>query len=121
MDKTKILVVEDERLVAIDIKSILESEGFNVVGMVASGNEAIEKAIALKPDLILMDIFLRGPLSGIEAVKKIKETFDIPVIYLTAYEDRNTINNAKETNPVDYLVKPFEEEVLMETIKKALV
>ncbi|MFN4151858.1 MAG: response regulator [Candidatus Sericytochromatia bacterium] len=120
MNNKKILIVEDERIVAIDIKSTLEAEGFEIVDIVISGEAAIEKAIELKPDLILMDIFLRGSLNGIEASKKIKENMDIPIIYLTAYEDKATIDKAKETNPVEYLVKPFEEDVLIETIKRVL-
>lgn len=120
MNKTKILIVEDERIVAIDIKSTLENEGFEIIGMAISGEEAIEKALELKPDLILMDIFLRGSLNGIEASKKIKETINIPIIYLTAYEDKATIDKAKETNPVEYLVKPFEEDILIASIKRVL-
>lgn len=118
MNKTKILIVEDEKIVAIDIKYILENEGFQIVGMVISGEEAIEKALELKPDLIIMDIFLRGSMTGIDASKKIKETINIPIIYLTAYEDKATVDKAKETNPIEYLVKPFEEDVLLASIKK---
>lgn len=121
MNKTKILIVEDERIVAIDIKATLEDHGFEILDIVISGEEAIEKALELKPDLILMDIFLKGQLTGIDAVQKIKEKMDIPVIYLTAYEDKKTMNKAQETNPVGYIVKPFEEDFLVSFIKKVLV
>lgn len=120
MSKTKILIVEDERIVAIDIKATLEDEGFEIVDIVISGEEAIKKALELKPDLILMDIFLKGQLNGIEATQQIKEKMDIPVIFLTAYEDKKTMDKAQETNPLGYIIKPFEEDFLVSFIKKVL-
>jgi CheY-like chemotaxis protein len=120
MSKTKILIVEDERIVAIDIKATLEDEGFEIVDIVISGEEAIKKALELKPDLILMDIFLKGQLNGIEATQQIKEQIDIPVIFLTAYEDKKTMEKAQETNPLGYIIKPFEEDFLVSFIKKVL-
>lgn len=120
MSKTKILIVEDERIVAIDIKATLEDEGFEIVDIVISGEEAIKKALDLKPDLILMDIFLKGQLTGIEATQQIKEKIDIPVIFLTAYEDKKTMEKAQETNPLGYIIKPFEEDFLVSFIKKVL-
>jgi len=92
---SKILVVEDERITAEDIKSGLECAGYNVPALVSSGEDAIEKAGKLKPDLVLMDIKLKGKMDGIEAAEQIKYLYNIPVIYLTAYSDEYTVQRAK--------------------------
>lgn len=118
--KIKIMVVEDERIVAQDIQSSLESLGYDVPAVVSSGEEAIEKAGELEPDLILMDIVLRGKLNGIETTKQIHTNYDIPVIYLTAYADTSTLDKAKKTEPFGYILKPFEDRELQSTIEMAL-
>jgi len=115
-----ILIVEDERLVAEDIKATLEDLGYEVVGITDRGKEAIEKVGEKEPDLVIMDIVLKGDMDGVEAADKIKSKFDIPVIYLTAYADDEKLKRAKITEPHGYIVKPFRERELHSTIEMAL-
>jgi len=115
-----ILIVEDESIVAKDIELCLKKLGYNVVDMVSSGLAAINSAEEYKPDLILMDIMLKGDMSGIEAAGKIRETLKIPVIFLTAYTDEKTINKAKHTEPYGYIIKPFKEIDIQTSIEIAL-
>jgi signal transduction histidine kinase len=118
--KERILVVEDERIIACDIKDYLERSGYIVPAIAAYGKQAIEKAEALQPDLVLMDIMLKGDMNGIEAAEQIFTRFQIPIVYLTAYSDENTLNKAKITQPFGYVLKPFEETQLITTIEIAL-
>ena len=120
MNKEKILIVEDEEIVARDIKYFLEEWGYSVLKLVNNGNEAVEAAVELKPDLILMDIHLVGEMDGIEAARQIKETTGTPIIYLTAYADDSTRGSASLTEPDDYLTKPFSELELKMAIEKSL-
>ena len=120
MTKARILVVEDEGIVALNIQSSLESLGYDVPVVVASGEEAIEEAERTRPDLVLMDIMLEGEWDGVEAAEQIRQRFNIPVIYLTAYADENTLQRAKIAEPFGYLLKPFEERELHTTIEIAL-
>lgn len=120
MKKSKILIVEDEMIIARDIKGKLESLGYNVVGIVSSGEDAINKSETEKPNLILMDIELSGKIDGIEASKKIIENNNISIIYLTAYSDSKTFRRAISTEPINYLVKPIDEEKLESAIETAL-
>jgi two-component system, LytTR family, response regulator LytT len=115
-----ILVVEDESIVAKDIQVCLRKLGYEVIGICSSGEDAIDKALEMKPDLIMMDIMLKGELSGIQAAAKIRETYDIPVIFLTAYTDRDTVDKAKETEPYGYIIKPFKEIDIQTAIEIAL-
>ncbi|MBT7350197.1 response regulator, partial [candidate division WWE3 bacterium] len=108
MSKAKILVVEDELISAKGIRSALKSLGYDVLDIVASGKEAIQKASGSQPDLILMDIKLDGEMDGIEAARQIKDRFNIPVVYLTAHADDATLERAKITDPFGYILKPFE-------------
>ena len=124
----KILVVEDERITAEDIKEGLKSLGYKVPAVIHSGEEAIRKAGELQPDLVLMDIRLEGEMDGIEAAEEIRKHFDIPVIYLTAYSDNDTLERAKRTEPSGYILKepsgiirkPFEESELHSIIEITL-
>ena len=120
MQKNNILVVEDEAIVSKDIQQSLKKLGYNIVGASATGEKAIELAIEHKPDLVLMDIMLKGEMSGIEAAEKIRESLSIPVIYLTAYADENTLSKAKVTEPYGYIIKPFKEIDLHTSIEMAL-
>ena len=120
MNKIKILVVEDENIVAMDVKHRLKNLGYAVAARTASGEEAIKKATETRPDLVLMDIRLKGKMDGIEAAEHIRERFDIPVIYLTAHADETTLHRAKITEPYGYLLKPFEEKELHSTISMAI-
>jgi len=118
--RTKVLIVEDENIVAKDIQRGLEKLGYDVLGTCATGEKAVEDAIALVPDLILMDIMLKGEMTGIEAAENIKSKYSVPIIYLTAYADEDTLNKAKITEPHGYIIKPFKEVDLKTTIEMAL-
>jgi CheY-like chemotaxis protein len=120
MDNAKILVVEDENVVALEIKKRLTRLGYIVPSVASSGKEAISKAEGFLPDLILMDIRLKGEMDGIEAAQKIWTQFGIPVIYLTAHSDDETLKRAKQTQPYGYVLKPFVEEDLRAVIEMAL-
>lgn len=118
--KVKILVVEDEGLVARDIENMVRNLGYDVSDVVSSGEEAVEQVRKLKPDLVLMDIFLRGDLDGVQAAELIRRSFKIPVIFLTAHTDDNTFDRAKVTDPFGYAHKPVEQKELMTIIEMAL-
>lgn len=120
MAKANILIVEDEALIAKDIKETLEALGYNVLATVDNGKDAINLAKESKPDLILMDIVIKGPLDGIQTTEKIHSELDIPVIYLTAYADESKLQRAKITEPFGYIIKPFEEKALHSAIEMAL-
>lgn len=118
--KERILVVEDERIIAYDIKDCLEKSGYIVPAIIAYGKQAIEKVAELQPDLVLMDVMLKGDMNGIEAAEQIVTRFNIPIIYLTAYSDESTLQKAKLTQPFGYILKPFEETQLITTVEIAL-
>lgn len=120
MAEGRILIVEDEHIVAMGIKRMLKSLGYTVTGVASSGKDAISKAESTFPDLILMDIMLKGELDGVEAAKDIKERFDVPIVYLTAYSDSNILERVKKTGPSGYIVKPFDEKDLYSNIEIAL-
>lgn len=120
MTKTKILIVEDESIVAIDIQDSLTHLGYDVPHIVDTGTEAIQMAQAFIPDLVLMDIHLKGEMDGIEAAEYIYHQLNIPIIYLTANADETTFAKAKLTGPFGYLLKPFQETELHTTIGIAL-
>ena len=115
----RILIVEDQRLIAADIENTLKKLGYVVVGNVSSGEDAISKSDQLRPELVLMDVRLRGEMDGIQAAEIIRDRFNVPVVYLTAYADEETILRAKKTTPFGYLVKPFNERELRATIEIA--
>jgi diguanylate cyclase (GGDEF)-like protein/PAS domain S-box-containing protein len=120
MDKIRILIVEDEGLIARDIEDMVRNAGYEIGAVVGTGEEAVEKAETTHPDLILMDIILRGEMDGVEAAEKIREGFNIPVIYLTAHTDENTLQRAKLTEPLGYTLKPVDQKELMTVIEMAL-
>lgn len=120
MSKAQILIVEDETIIAKDIQNSLLNLGYSTVGIASAGTDAIEIAKEKKPDLILMDIMLRGNMDGIDTANRIKEHFNIPVIFCSAYFDQNTLERAKITEPFGYMIKPFEERELNITIEMAL-
>jgi CheY-like chemotaxis protein len=120
MAEAQIMVVEDESLIAEDICDSLEHMGYRVCRTVASGEDAIEQAGQLKPDLVLMDIMLHGPMDGIEAAGQIRQKLDIPIVFLTSYADEAVLARAKLTTPLGYLLKPFESRELRATIEMAL-
>ena len=120
MSKINVLVVEDESIVSKDIQHSLKKLGYNVVGASATGEKAIELAGTEQPDIVLMDIMLKGDMNGIEAAEAIKTQFSIPVIFLTAYADESTLSKAKITQPYGYILKPFKEIDLHTTIEMAI-
>jgi PAS domain S-box-containing protein len=120
MDATQILVVEDEGVVALDIQSRLIKLGYTVLAVADTGEGAIRKATEMRPDLVLMDVRLKGEMDGVEAAKRIRNDLDIPVVYLTAYADETTVQRAKVTEPFGYLRKPLVERELHITIEMAL-
>ncbi|MEJ2663815.1 MAG: response regulator [Spirochaetia bacterium] len=120
MDKPQIMVVEDEGLVALEIKEGLENMGYEVPHVLSSGKEAIEHVMIDRPDLVLMDIRLEGGVDGIEAAEQIRKIFNVPVVFLTAHSDEKTLQRAKLTESYGYILKPFEEKALRATIEVAL-
>lgn len=120
MAKTSVLVVEDESIVAKDIQNSLKKLGYAVPSVENTGEDAIDAAGQYKPDLILMDIMLKGEISGIEAAEQIRNRYQIPVIFLTAYADESTLSKAKVTEPYGYIIKPFKEIDLHTSIEMAL-
>ncbi|MEG4343315.1 EAL domain-containing protein [Microcoleus sp. A003_D6] len=116
----KILIVEDESIIAEDISDSLTSLGYKITDIVYSGEEAIISAGEFLPDLVLMDVNLQGEIDGITAAAEIRSRFEIPVVYLTAYADENTLRRVNGTKPFGYIVKPFEEKNLHTTIQLAL-
>jgi PAS domain S-box-containing protein len=118
--KSKILIVEDESIEAMNFEQSLKSFGYDVVGIASTGKDAIKMADEFKPDLILMDIVLKGDMDGIEAATNIKEDFDIPVVYLTAHPEESAVSRAKLTTPYGYLIKPVSKTDLKNTIEIAL-
>jgi CheY-like chemotaxis protein len=118
--RARLLIVEDEGIVALNIQRRLEGLGYNVVANVASGEEVIAVVEETRPELVLMDIKLEGKVDGIEAAAQIRDRFQIPVVYLTAYTNEETLNRAKLTEPYGYILKPFEARDLATTIEVAL-
>jgi len=120
MSKFNIMVVEDESIVAKDIQQSLKKLGYNVVDVCSTAEAAIVSAKDKKPDLILMDIMLKGEKSGIDAAEEIKGLISVPIVFLTAYADESTLNKAKITEPYGYIIKPFKEIELHTTIEMAI-
>ena len=120
MSKAKILIVEDERIIAKYIQNTLRALGYDISAIVSSGEEAIKMAGEVRPDLVLMDIVLKGDMDGIEAAEQIRNLFDIPVVYLTAYANEKLFQRAKITEPFGYILKPFEERELQIAVEIAL-
>lgn len=120
MQKTKILVVEDESIVARDIRNMLLGLGYEVSAVVPGAKRALQIARQKRPDLVLMDIMLQGEITGVEAAEKMYTELNIPVVYLTAYADSTTVQEAKKAEPFGYIIKPFEERELQTTIEIAL-
>lgn len=120
MSKTNILVVEDESIVSKDIQHSLKKLGYNVVGAASTGEKALEIARAERPDIVLMDIMLKGDMNGIETAEHIRQELSIPVVFLTAYADESTLTRAKVTEPYGYIIKPFKEIDLHTSIEMAI-
>ena len=120
MAKARIMVVEDEALVALDLMTKLRQMDYEAPTGVFTGEEAVQQARELHPDLVLMDIHLAGEMDGIEAAKQIHQDLNIPIVFLTAYSDDSTLERAKEAEPFGFLLKPFEKRELYATVEMAL-
>ncbi len=120
METVKILIVEDESIIVEYIGIVLARHGYLVAGAVGSGEEAVAMALMLRPDLVLMDINIKGGFDGITAAARIKERADIPIVYLTAFGQQDVVARAAETKPSGYLVKPFKSANLIAAIRTAL-
>jgi YesN/AraC family two-component response regulator len=116
----QVVIVEDERLVAQDIAQLLEDEGYSICAIASDGKTAIKKIVEFTPDIVLLDIRIRGEIDGIDVAEHIQSFYDIPIIYLTAFSDAETIKRAKATNPMGYVIKPFRREQLLSSITVAL-
>jgi diguanylate cyclase (GGDEF)-like protein/PAS domain S-box-containing protein len=121
MSPTRILVVEDESVIAFDLELQLTSLGYQVVGVAANGKDAVKRADTLCPDIVLMDIHLDGDMDGVEAARWVRERYRIPVVFLTAYAETNTLKRAEASQPYGYLVKPCDGRELHATLQMALV
>jgi len=120
MSKARIMIVEDEWIIANDIKNSLADMDYRVTSIAGTAEEAINQAEENMPDLVLMDIMLQGSMNGIEAAREIRGRFGIPVIYLTAYDNQYLVNQAKTTDNYGYLLKPFKDKELDIAIDMAL-
>jgi CheY-like chemotaxis protein len=116
----RVLIVEDERLVALDLERQLRGLGCMVVGLVSTGLEAINQTLEHRPDIILMDIRLHGQMDGIEAVSSIRQRAEVRIIYMSAYIDETTLARARVTEPAAFLHKPFNRYALQETLQQVL-
>lgn len=121
MSHTRILVVEDESVIAFDLEMQLTNLGYQVLGIVASGEQVAMKVGELRPDIVLMDIHLEGTMDGIEAAQQVRERFRIPVVFLTAYAEDSTLKRAETSCPYGYLVKPCDSRELHATLQMAMV
>jgi len=120
MPSPKILIVEDQVIVARDLKARVAALGYDPVGTTTQGEEALVLTEQLRPDLVLMDIRLQGAMDGVEAALQIRERWHIPVVFLTAYAEGATLNRAKRAEPYGYIIKPFEDRELHTTLEMAL-
>lgn len=120
MEPSQIFIVEDEFIIAEDIGESLKEAGYAVCGMASSGQMALAALGSARPDLVLMDIFLKGEMDGIETAEKIRSDFDIPVVFLTAYAQNETIERATTTGAFAYLIKPFTDRELRAAIEMAI-
>lgn len=120
MENINVYIVEDESIVAKDIQNSLKKLGYNVLGISNNGEDALKNIAEQEPDIVLMDIMIKGSMTGIDVAEKVKSEYNIPVIFLTAYADESTLSKAKITEPYGYILKPFKEVDLHSTIEMAI-
>ena len=120
METASIFIVEDEYIIADGIQLSLKDMGYSVCGMASAGEDAIEKVEERQPDLILMDIFLKGEMDGIETADRVRSSYNIPVVYLTAYANNEILERAKIPGTFGYLIKPFTDKELRAAIEMAI-
>ena len=116
----KILITEDELIIALDLKQMLSSQGHEVIGIATDAEEAIEKTYKYTPDLIFMDININGKIDGVELAKIIRADFDIPIIFCSAYCNKKKINTALNLDSTSYIIKPFTKNTIESVLKKVL-
>jgi CheY-like chemotaxis protein len=116
----RVLIVEDEQIIALDLAQMLEELGYGVAGTASRGEDAVALVQSLQPDLILMDIHLAGEIDGVTAARQVRATSDVPVVFVTAFDDAKTVGRAKFTEPYGYLIKPFSQRELRVVIEMAL-
>jgi len=116
----RIIIVEDELLVSDDLMEILSENGYHVAGAAMTGEEAVRVALENQPDLILMDITLKGNMDGVEAASRIRRFSSVPIVFLSAHVDSKLIERVRFVEPAGYVMKPFSQKALLETVKKAL-
>jgi PAS domain S-box-containing protein len=119
-DEPKVLVVEDEAIISLDIKRLLSTAGYGVAAVAATAEQAIRLVESTAPDLVLMDIHLKGPVDGIETARQIRKQFKLPVVFVTAHADKNSLERARQSEPFGYIVKPISALSLTSTIEMAL-
>lgn len=120
ISKAKILIVEDDYIIALDLKEILEELDYEVIGIVATADDMVEKVKKHEPDLVLLDISLKGEKTGIDAANKVRETSNVPILYVTAYTEKNLSKDVSGTEPYLYLIKPYDINGLSIKIKQLL-
>lgn len=116
----RIIIVEDELLVSDDLMEILSENGYHVAGMAMTGEEAVRVALENRPDLVLMDITLKGNMDGVEAASLIRQFSSVPIVFLSAHVDSKLLDTVRVVEPAGYVVKPFSQKALLDTVKKAL-
>lgn len=120
MEKYKVLIVEDELIIAEDLKEILENASYNVIAMAASAAETLQLLQTVKPDIALIDVSIKGAVDGIQLANMLHERFDFPFIYITSYTTKSVIERAKLTKPYGYIVKPYKEHDVLISVELAL-
>jgi len=120
MERPKILIIEDEGITGLELKSILERKGFIVPAIHSSGEDALARITETSPDIILMDMRLGGELDGVETARRIRLAYDLPIVFLTAYSEDTTIERAKRIEPYGYILKPFNAAELLSVVEIAL-
>ena len=120
MAKAKILIVEDEAITAMDLQNRLKELDYDAPAIASSREGAIKRVEEIEPDLVVMDIILKGDMDGIEAAEQIRDRFDIPVVYVTAYLDEERLEKTKASEPYGYITKPFGDKELRPVIEMAL-
>lgn len=122
MEKPGIIIVEDDCIICLDLQDTLEKMGYEILSVISSGEQAVAQILKLKPDLVIMDVMLRGNVDGIEVARRIHETEDIPVLFVSANSDEATIQRASGcANKIGYLVKPYENAQLRSSIEALLL
>lgn len=119
-NETRILIVEDEAIIAEDINDLLTSEGFIIAGVAHTGSDAIDMLKNRQPNFALLDIHLQGSLTGLDVAEVIHNTYNFPYIFLSSYDDEKTLADAQQHSPYGYLVKPFQDRTLLTSIKVAI-